>query len=288
MLVLGVSATWGGRDVSLAVFAYFGVSFGLLGYLAGYALEGRRRDREAAAVIQAQTDAIAAARARLAQHEKLAVMGQLAAQIAHEVRNPLAVIRSAAQGIGESLPTADAEAQRASSFIIEETDRLSNVVTALLAVARPPQLVARPTPVHDLLDRALLLARDELAAKHIRVERTAAPDLPPVRADGDLICQVLLGFLANAAEAVAPGGAVTVEALAADGTIEMAVADSGPGVPPELRDRVFDPFFTTRPRGVGLGLAVARQIVELHGGRIEVGERTGGGARFAVRLPVAA
>jgi signal transduction histidine kinase len=288
MVGLGARVALWGHDVSLPVFAYFACSFGILGFLAGYALEGRRRDRRAAAVIQAQTEAIAAARTRLAQHEKLAAMGQLAAQIAHEVRNPLAVIRSSAQGIAETLPAGDTDARRACSFITEGIDRLSNVDTSLLAVARPPQVAVRATPVHELLDRALLLAREDLAAKHVRVQRSAASDLPAVRADADLMCQVLLGFLANAAEAVSPGGEVTLEAQAADGAVELAVADSGPGVPPELRERVFDPFFTTRPRGVGLGLAVARQIVELHGGRIEVGERSGGGARFAVRLPVAA
>ena len=122
----------------------------------------------------------------------------------------------------------------------------------------------------------------------LRVRRDEPAALPAVRVDGDLICQVLLGLLANAAEAAPSGGEVALGAAAADGTVEIAVADSGPGVPPELRARIFEPFFTTRPRGTGLGLAVARQIVEAHGGRIEVGERTGGGARFTLHLPVAA
>src|SRR5438128_822173 len=117
---------------------------------------------------------------------------------------------------------------------------------------------------------------------------TEAASLPAVHADADLICQVVLGLLANAVEAVPAGAEVTLEAQASAGGVEIAVADSGPGVPAELRARVFEPFFTTRPRGTGLGLAVARQIVEAHGGRIEVGERTGGGARFTLRLPAAA
>src|SRR5881397_245847 len=270
---LGVRFEMNGHHVSPLVGVWFGSSFALLGFLAGYVVEGRRRDRRQAEVIRAQTEAIAATRARLAQTEKLAALGQLAAAVAHEVRSPLAVIRSAAQGLAESVPRDDEEARRAYSFITAEIDRLGNVVNSLLAFARPLRVDARPVSVHELFDRALLLVREELQGKALRVRRDEPATLPELRADGDLICQVLLGLLADAA---------------ADGTVEIAVADSGPGVPPELRARIFEPFFTTRPRGTGLGLAVARQIVEAHGGRIEVGERTGGGARFTLRLPAAA
>lgn len=288
MRALGVSFVMNGREVTWLVFAYFGASFGLLGFLLGHVLEARRRERRAAAIIQTQTEAIGGARARLAQSEKLAALGQLAASVAHEVRNPLAVIRSSAQSVAETLPVADVEGRRACSFITDEIDRLNHVIGSLLAVARPPTVTPRAVPVSELLDRTLALARDELAGKDIRVRRTAPADLPPVRADADLLCQVLLGFLTNAAQAVPAGGEVTLEAAARNATVELAVTDSGPGVPAELRERIFEPFFTTRKNGFGLGLAVARQIVELHGGSIDVGERPGGGARFSVRLPVAA
>ncbi len=276
-----------GRDATLLVGAFFGSSSALLGFLAGYAIEGRRRDRAAAALIRQQVETIAAARGRLAQSEKLAALGQLATAIAHEVRNPLAVIRSAAQGIAETAPATDAATRRACGFITDEIDRLSSVVTSLLAFARPPQLQARAVRVPELIERAATLAHEELDARAVRFVRDAAADLPAVRGDPDLICQVLLGLLSNGAEAAGAGGEVRLEARAADGRVELAVTDSGPGVPAELRERVFEPFFTTRPRGTGLGLAVARQIVEAHGGQIEVGDRRGGGARFTIRLPAA-
>ena len=285
---LGVRFELNGHPAGPLVAAWFGSSFALLGFLAGYVVEGRRRDRRQAEVIRAQSEAIAATRARLAQSERLAALGQLAAAVAHEVRSPLAVIRSAAQGLAESLPRNDEESHRAYSFITAEIDRLGNVVDSLLAFARPLRVEARPVSVHQLFDRALLLAREELDGKALRVRRDEPAALPEVRADGDLICQVLLGLLANAAEAAPSGGEVALAAAAADGTVEIVVADSGPGVPAELRARIFEPFFTTRPHGTGLGLAVARHIVEAHGGRIEVGERTGGGARFTLRLPAAA
>jgi signal transduction histidine kinase len=288
MAALGVRFEMNGRDVGWLVSLFFGSSSAVLGYLIGFVIEGRRRDRRAAEIIRAQREAMAATRARLAQSEKLAALGQLAAAVAHEVRNPLGVIRSAAQGLAEAMPREDAEARRAYSFITAEIDRLSNVVNSLLAFARPLAVEARPVRVQELFDRALLLAQDELAGKGLRVRREEAAGLPAVRADGDLICQVLLGLLSNAAEAAPAGSEVALAAEARDGLIELAVADAGPGVPPELRGRVFEPFFTTRARGTGLGLAVARQIVEAHGGRIAVDEGAGGGARFTVCLPAAA
>lgn len=284
---LGITFAVNGRDATLLVGLWFGASFALLGFLVGYVVEGRRRDREAAALIQVQVETIAATRARLAQSEKLATLGQLATAIAHEVRNPLAVIRSAAQGIAETAPAADAATRRACGFITDEIDRLSSVVTSLLAFARPPQLQPRTVAVPELLERAATLAREELDARAVRFVRDAAADLPALRGDPDLVCQVLLGLLSNGAEAAGAGGEVRLEARATGGRVELAVADSGPGVPPELRERVFEPFFTTRARGTGLGLAVARQIVEAHGGQIEVGERPGGGARFTIRMPAA-
>ena len=284
---LGVGFAINGHDATLLVGAYFGVSLAVLGFLLGAVFEARRRDQRASAFIREQTDAIHATRARLAQSEKLAALGQLAATIAHEVRNPLAVIRSAAQDLGDAVPQADDAARRASSFITAEIDRLNSVVSSLLAFVRPIQVQPGAVAVRDLLDRALLLAGEELAAKQVRVQRTEPIDLPPVTADPDLMSQVLLGLLANATEAVGVGGEVSLQARAINGAVEIAVADSGPGVPAELRERIFEPFFTTRTRGTGLGLAIARQIVEAHVGKIEVGERLGGGACFTLRLPAA-
>ena len=278
---LGASFEMAGRDVSWLVMTWFGGSFAVVGFLLGDAIETRRRERAAAAALDA-------ARARVAQSEKLAALGQLAAAIAHEVRNPLAVVRSAAQGLGETLPADDTDGHRAASFIVTEVDRLASVVRALLDFARPVELERRPTEIAGVIDRAVALAGHDLAAKHLRLERDEATPLPPVQADGDLVCQVVVGLLGNAAAATPSGGRVVVTTRAANGTVELAVADSGPGIAPQDRAKVFEPFFTTRAEGTGLGLAVARQIVEAHGGRIDVGDGAGGGARFTVRLPVGA
>ena len=285
LVALGVELALNGRDVTAFVAAYFATSFALLGYLVGYVVEARGRDRRAAALIQSQMQAISAARARLAQSEKLAVLGQLAAAIAHEVRTPLAVIRSAAQGLGESVPADDPDGARAASFITAEIDRLGNVIQSLLAFARPLQPAPVTVAPRDLLERAELLAREDCGAKRVRLRRRDAGPLPAIEADSDLLCQVVLGLIGNAADAMPAGGEIVLSARADGDAVEIAVADSGPGVAPELRERIFEPFFTTRARGVGLGLAVARQIVEAHGGAISVGASDTGGARFALRVP---
>lgn len=288
MAALGVSFEANGHDVTFLVGAYFGVSFAVLGYLLGFTVEARRRDRRNAELLRAQMESLDAARAKLVESEKLAALGQLAAAIAHEVRNPLAVIRSAAQEVTEAIPASDAEGRRACSFIGAEIDRLNGVISSLLAFARPLRLAPRPTPVSELFDGVVRLARLEPDGGGVRVQQRIAPGLPEVRADAALIRQVLLGLVSNAVESMDGRGEVSLEAEARNGTIELAVADSGPGVPVELRGRIFEPFFTTRERGTGLGLAVARQIVEAHGGTIGVAERPGGGARFAIELPAAA
>jgi len=286
MRALGITFAMNGRDVSLVVVAVFGSSLALLGYLLGRVVEGRRRDREQSAIIRSQMEAIEATRARLVQSEKLAALGQLSATIAHEVRNPLAVIRSAAQSLGESVTAGDTDGQKACAFITAEIDRLTNVVGSLLAFARPLRLEPRPVGVDELFDGALLLAGPDLTREQVRVERGNTRPLR-VQADVDLVRQVLVGLLVNAVEAAGRNGEINLDAHASNGTVEIEIADSGPGVPAELHTRIFEPFFTTRARGTGLGLPIARQIVEAHGGKLEVAARRGGGARFLVRLPAA-
>jgi two-component system sensor histidine kinase HydH len=194
-------------------------------------------------------------------------------------------MRSAAQGVLEDERSASAATRQGCEFIIAEIDRLHSVVTSLLAFARPLPLERRAVRVAELLDRTEQLAREELANADIRLVRRVDDSIPDIRGDPDLLCQVLLGLIANATEAMASGGEVWIEALPVAGGVELSVADSGPGVPAELKARIFEPFFTTRPKGTGLGLAVVQQIVAAHSGSVAVDDRPGGGARFIVRLP---
>jgi signal transduction histidine kinase len=185
------------------------------------------------------------------------------------------------------VPVGSADARRSCSFITDETDRLGNLINSLLAFARPVHISPVKVPIAELFERAMTLTAEQKLEKHVHLQNWATGNLGAVDVDPELMSQVFVGLLANAIEAADNDGEVILEAKPAGSQIELAVSDSGPGVARELRERVFEPFFTTRAEGVGLGLAIARQIVEAHGGRIEVGESSCGGARFAVILPVA-
>ena len=286
---LGTTFALNGHDATMLAGAWFAGSFAVVGYLLGDAIDGRRREQRASELIRTQMKTISESRVKLTQHEKLAALGQLAAAIAHEVRNPLAVIRSAAQNLRDTVPADDLDARRACTFITTEADRLGNLINALLAFARPVHLSPVSLPIAELFERAVSATREETSAKRVRVERPPERELSAfnVNVDPDLMTQVFVGFVANAIEAVPAGGEIRLEMRHDDGQIELAVADSGPGIPVELRSRVFEPFFTTRAAGIGLGLAIARQIVEAHGGSIQVGQSVSGGARFTVMLPAA-
>ena len=275
--LLGVTFTSQGRDVSLLVFGYLGVSFAILGWWVGSALETRRRERAALVALE-QT------RERVAHAERLALLGQLAAAISHEVRTPLAIIRSSVQNVSESLPVDDLVAKKSCTFALEEIDRLTRVTSLLLGFARPIRVQRERVGVGVLFDRTELLARRLLDKKHLTLERGGAVGQLEADVDADLICQVLLGLIANAAEATPERGRVVLDARREAGALELSVTDNGPGVPAALREKVFEAFFTTRTDGTGLGLAVAKQLVEAHGGKLSVGEQPGGGARFALTL----
>jgi signal transduction histidine kinase len=278
--LLGTEFTLAGHDVTLVVSSAFTSSLVGLGFLLGMTSELRRRERTSA-------DALDRARAQIAQSEKLASLGQLASAIAHEVKNPLAIIRSSVQNLGEGLPPQDELSHESARFVLEEIDRLTRVTNSLLAFARPLALERSRVSCASILAKTELLAARMLAERSIVLETDASVDAA-IEADGDLVCQVLLGLLGNAAEVTPAGGTIRLEGRADGDGIELAVADRGPGVAAELKERIFEPFFTTREAGSGLGLAVARQIVEAHRGAISVEDRAGGGARFAVRLRRAA
>lgn len=285
-LLLGVSLRFADRDVTLLGGAVVEFSFAVFGYLLGAAVEAQRREQESARRVQRQTEALGILRERLAEQEKLAALGQLAGTVAHEVRNPLAIIRSLTQSLGEDLSAEDGG--ETCDLILEEIDRLNHVTSTLIGWIRPLELEPGTVEVDRLVQRVHLLMASLLAQRALRLELEPPAEPMPGRiaGDEDLLCQVLLGLLDNAAAVSPSGGRLNLAWRQGKEGLEITVSDQGPGVPEALRERIFEPFFTTREGGTGLGLAVARQIVDAHGGTLHVADQPGGGARFSMCLPL--
>lgn len=241
----------------------------------------------AALVLHDNTDA-ELMRERLFQSEKMASVGRLVSGVAHELNNPLTGIMGFAQLL--LLCDLDATARRQAETIYDEAERASKIVQNLLSFARRRRPEKVPVDINALVERVLELWEYEVRLKGITVCRELARRLPPCLADPHQIQQVLLNVLGNAAQAIAAAGrgeTITIRTSAARGFVRIAIADDGPGVPPEHLRRVFDPFFTTKPvgEGTGLGLTISYGIVEEHGGRIAVESPAGGGAVFTIELP---
>lgn len=221
---------------------------------------------------------------QLLQRERLAALGALSAAVAHEVRNPLGVIFNAVGMLRRHRGTDD-EGRGLVDIVAEEAERLNRIVADLLGFARPNPASLRPASLGPIVEEAV---RAGLAGSRIPIDVSweLSTELPPVAVDSGLVRQALINVVVNAAQAMPRGGRLQVRTAAAAGWATIEVTDSGHGIPPELRERVFEPFFTTRTSGTGLGLAIVRHVVEAHGGSIAVAPGADGGTRFALRLPL--
>jgi len=222
--------------------------------------------------------------------ERLAALGQLTAGLAHEIRNPLAVIKGSAETLTRRLQSSDPLTTEVAGYITSEVNRLNTVVTRFLNFARPLKLEKSPTQIPPLLDRALKVAAERWPEIRVEVTRQYSDDLAEMNVDPDLCEQAFANLVLNAYEAMKEtGGKLTVSIGSAnsDGKrgVEIDIEDTGPGVPPELREQIFNPFFTTKKEGVGLGLSLVSKIVDDHRGWIRVSGEPGKGARFRVFLP---
>jgi len=230
---------------------------------------------------------------RLRQADRLRAVGELAASIAHEIRNPLASIAGSIEMLTESDAIGDGE-QRLLRIIMKESDRLNHIIEEFLAYARErtPQLA--PHDIHTIVEEVVTLFRNNAAAtRGIQLELDAPDELPRVLADGEQIKQVFFNLLRNATDAMPSGGTIRVqieacEPEAADhepAPLCVRVSDTGCGIPPEALDHVFEPFFSTKRGGLGIGLALAEKIMRGHNGTISVESVSGNGTTFSITLP---
>jgi signal transduction histidine kinase len=260
-----------------------------------FAVEIRRR-AEAYQVLaeqMAETNRrLARAQEEARRSERLAALGQMSAGLAHEIRNPLGVIRGSAEMLNQKLQQANPLASELAGYILSETNRVSSLVARFLDFARPMSLELAPGNLIEVTDRALEAAGAQRPDAKIQVDRVYAADLPLVPMDERLCEQVFVNLALNAYDAMeGTSGELRVEISRAQraGTagVEVIFRDTGPGIPPELTQQIFNPFFTTKKSGVGLGLAVVSKIVDEHHGYLRVESTPGQGATFRVFFPAA-
>jgi two-component system NtrC family sensor kinase len=244
----------------------------------GSTLEKRVRER---------TDEIKKIHSQLFRSEKLASLGKLAAGVAHEINNPLTGVLTNSSLLLEDLEKDDPRREDV-DIIVKETMRCREIVKRLLDFARQTKPQKKLTNVNTLIENIILLVRNQASFRNIVIERKLEQNLPEILADTDQIQQVFINIILNAAEAMTKGGTLSVtSSLSVNGEfIEIRIADTGPGIPDEIRDRIFDPFYTTKEHGTGLGLSISYGIVEQHGGTISVESCVHKGAVFTVQLPV--
>jgi signal transduction histidine kinase len=226
--------------------------------------------------------------------ERLAALGQLSAGLAHEIRNPLGVIKGSADMLNKKVAASEPLVAELAGYISSEVNRLNALVVRFLDFARPSKLELRPERVDEIVDRALEAATASCPNSGVKIVRDYAPNLPRIPADPQLCEQVFVNLITNAIQAMQAQDAslegilrLKIAPEESDGMagVGVTVEDTGPGVPPELREQIFNPFFTSKKDGVGLGLSIVAKIVDDHGGTIRLEDSAPQGARFHVFLP---
>jgi signal transduction histidine kinase len=217
--------------------------------------------------------------------ERLSALGQLAAGLAHELRNPLASIEGAATVVQRE-PYSEQRRTEFLSIIEKECHRLDRLITDFLEFARPHAPEFMPTDIALVLDSVIVLASHALNSQCIALRKRVSENMPPIECDPEQLKQVLLNLVLNAIQAMPFGGEITLSTEIELGQAVIQIKDQGSGIETDHLERIFDPFFTTKPDGTGLGLAVAHQIIEQHGGSVVASRNSDKGMTFAVKLPL--
>jgi len=217
--------------------------------------------------------------------DRLAALGQLSAGLAHELRNPLGTIKASAELLQRNVSAENEVSREMAGFIASEVDRTNSLVTRFLEFARPLELQPQRAELADVIDRSIAQVERHQPRYDVTIYRNYSPDVRPFPLDAELLERVFYNLLLNAAQATPPGGEVTVKTRAIPDGVEISVIDRGLGIEPAQIENIFNPFFTTKKEGVGLGLPIVSKIVDLHGGKIAVESQPGKGSVFRVFLP---
>lgn len=264
----------------------------LVSYLTHQLAKGKRDEalkyQRAAEQLAEANRSLKEAEAQVRRSERLAALGQLTAGLAHELRNPMGTMRTSAEMLARTVEKENAVAREMAGFIKEEVDRTNSLITRFLDFARPQSLKRETGDLPAMLDRAIERFEREKSgsAATVTVYKNYDPAIPPVAFDNELMERVIENLIMNAAQASPPNAVVTVKTRMLGDTVEICVIDRGTGIDARNLESIFNPFFTTKPEGVGLGLAICSKIVDEHGGHIAVESTVGEGSVFRVFLPV--
>jgi signal transduction histidine kinase len=241
---------------------------------------------------QSQLQEIRSLESEISRKQRLSELGNLAATVAHEIRNPLNSVSMGLQRLKAEFSPADEQDKNEYAHFLSlmqsEVRRLNSIVEQFLSLARPLKLKYEAIAIENFLRELTTLTAQDAKSSGVNIDLQVAPDLRSLPADTDYLKQLLLNLILNGIQAMPQGGTLTLEASANNDHLQITVADSGIGIDPEALKRIFEPYFTTKPNGSGLGLSIARRIAEAHGGTITVESEPQRGSRFRVTLPFAA
>ncbi|MBU0988063.1 MAG: two-component sensor histidine kinase [Proteobacteria bacterium] len=222
---------------------------------------------------------------QLSRAERLSSLGEMVAGISHEIRNPLGIIRSSSELLKKKMAVYD-PSNTIPHIIIEESIRLNNIITDFLNYAKPRNPNRMLCDIQEILDKNITFLASQIEAEGYTIEKHCENNLPEISADSDMLYQAFLNILINGMQAMPKGGKINIEITSSDNSVFIRFEDQGEGIPEDLLEKIWDPFFTTKEKGTGLGLGIVKNIIESHGGSILIDSRPDSGARVIVKLPV--
>jgi two-component system sensor histidine kinase HydH len=223
---------------------------------------------------------------QLAKARHLSTIGEMTAGISHEIRNPLGIIKSSAALLKKRMAVLDPD-NGLPGIIEEEAGRLNNIITDFLNFARPREPIFQPCRLEEVMEKNLQALGPQIEARHYTVVKDFHPGLPIIQADADMLYQAFLNLLINAMQAMPDGGDIRIRITPSEDHLTIQILDQGPGILEDIMDKIWDPFFTNKKIGTGLGLGMVRNIIEAHGGSVTIANGPEAGAEATIRLPIA-
>jgi signal transduction histidine kinase len=222
---------------------------------------------------------------QLNRAEHLSTLGEMVAGISHEIRNPLGIIRSSSELLKKKMAGRDPSSS-IPDIIIEESVRLNNIITDFLNFAKPKSPYLTACHIENVLEKNINFLASQIKEEGYIIKKHYDNDIPEINADADMLYQAFLNILINAMQAMSEGGTIYVKVRAVDNTVTVVFEDEGEGIPKDIKEKIWDPFFTTKAKGTGLGLGIVKNIIESHKGSVSIDNKPVAGTRVKVILPV--